>query len=140
MKRLLLIGLAGLSLVGCSNSTGTDEVDYAERAREQNRIREERAEQWKREQQENEIKELLELDGPYVINKEYLLQYVVQNVHSMSEVSELLKNYPSHSSGAYDSTTWNLGDGITVTAKNLPTGFNLEVKSGSNDITSNYRG
>lgn len=130
MKRLLLIGLVGLTLVGCSNETETNTIDYAERARQQNEQQELRKQQQKQWELDWEM-EHGELYGTE------LAKYVVDNAHSMEDVAEMLSDYPSHSSGAYDSTTWNLEGNVTVTARYVTNlGLQITAKDGYTEIAS----
>ena len=132
MKRLLLIGLVGLSLVGCSNEVQQKEDlnIYVERAREQNKKQEQikkQTEQW-------------ELDWEMENGELYgtkLAKYVVDNAYSMDDIAEMLKDYSSHSCGAYDCTTWNLGNNVTVTAQyHTNLGLQIVAKDGYTEIAS----
>ena len=132
MKRLLLIGLVGLSLVGCSNEVQQKEDlnIYVERAREQNKKQEQikkQTEQW-------------ELDWEMEHGELYgtkLAKYVVDNAYSMDDIAEMLKDYSNHSCGAYDCTTWNLGNNITVTAQyHTNLGLQIVAKDGGTEIAS----
>ena len=132
MKRLLLVSLVGLSLVGCSNEVQQKEDlnIYVERAREQNKKQEQikkQTEQW-------------ELDWEMENGELYgtkLAKYVVDNAYSMDDIAEMLKDYSNHSCGAYDCTTWNLGNNITVTAKyHTNLGLQIVAKDGYTKIAS----
>ena len=137
MKRLLLVGLVGLSLVGCSNEVDsqTQEVTSGDAYRQE--MKERRLQRYK------ELRESQEKEDQYTVctiggTGTTLAKSVVRCSRTMEEVENVLQNYPKHSSGAYDSMTWNLGDNVTVTARYIPNlGLQVTAKDGYTTIAEN---
>ena len=136
MKRLLLIGLVGLSLVGCSNNVDYSQTEIPtqdtkptleeQRKELQRKVREEK--------QETEQYITCTIGGTGTT----LAKSVVRCSKTMEDVENALQNYSKHSSGAYDSMTWNLGDNVTVTARYIPNlGLQVTAKDGYNTIATN---
>ena len=67
-----------------------------------------------------------------------LAKSVVRCSKTMEEVENALQNYSKHSSGAYDSMTWSLGNNVTVTARYIPNlGLQVTAKDGYTTIAEN---
>ena len=137
MKRLLLVGLVGLSLVGCSNEVDSQiqEVTSGDAYRQE--MKEKRLQRYK------ELRESQEKEDQYTVctiggTGTTLAKSVVRCSRTMEDVENALQNYSKHSSGAYDSMTWSLGDNVTVTARYIPNlGLQVTAKDGYTTIATN---
>ena len=130
MKRLLLIGLVGLSLVGCSNNVDYSQTEIPtqdtkptleeQRKELQGKVREEK--------QETEQYTTCTIGGTGTT----LAKSVARCATTMKEIENVLQHYSKHKSGAYDSMTWNLGDNVTVTARYIPNlGLQVTAEDGA---------
>ena len=140
MKRLLLIGLATLSLVGCSNNVDYSQTEIPtqdtkptleeQRKELQRKVREEKQET----EQYTEQYTTCTIGGTGTT----LAKSVVRCATTMKEIENVLQHYSKHKSGAYDSMTWNLGDNVTVTARYIPNlGLQVTAKDGYTTIATN---
>ena len=137
MKRLLLVGLVGLSLVGCSNEVDSQVQEVTSGDAYRQEMKERRLQRYK------ELRESQEKEDQYTVctiggTGTTLAKSVVRCSRTMEDVENALQNYSKHSSGAYDSMTWSLGDNVTVTARYIPNlGLQVTAKDGYTTIATN---
>lgn len=137
MKRLLLVSLVGLSLVGCSNSVDYSQTEIPTQdttpTLEEQRLELKRQREYKK-TEETPKHTICTIGGTGTT----LAKSVVRCSRTMEDVENALQNYSKHSSGAYDSMTWSLGDYVTVTARYIPNlGLQVTAKDGYTTIAEN---